>query len=116
MTRGALCSRQLRIEGPMKIEVLYFENCPNYLPAVDRLRTVLNQEGLPAEVSQIEVREASEAKALKFFGSPTIRINGLDIDAESRAVTETGFACRRYSGGLPSEEMIRAAIREAREH
>jgi hypothetical protein len=99
----------------MKIEVLYFEDCPNYLPAVDRLRTVLRQEGLPAEVSQIEVRDASAAKAWKFFGSPTIRINGLDIDAESRAVTETGFACRRYPGGLPSEEMIRAALREARE-
>jgi hypothetical protein len=99
----------------MKIEVLYFEDCPNYLPAMDRLRTVLRQEGLPAEVSQIEVRDASAAKAWKFFGSPTIRINGLDIDAESRTVTETGFACRRYSGGLPSEEMIRAALREARE-
>jgi hypothetical protein len=73
------------------------------------------QEGLPAEVSQIEVRDASAAEAWKFFGSPTIRINGLDIEAESRTVTETGFACRRYSGGLPSEEMIRAALREARE-
>ncbi len=25
----------------MKIEVLYFEGCPNYLPVVGRLRTVL---------------------------------------------------------------------------
>jgi hypothetical protein len=99
----------------MKIEVLYVEDCPNYLPALDRLRTVLRQEGLPVELSQIEVRDASAAKAWKFFGSPTIRINGLDIDAESRAIAETGFACRRYPGGLPSEEMILAALREARE-
>lgn len=99
----------------MKIEVLYFEDCPNYLPVVDRLKTLLRQEGLPAEVSGIEVKDASAAKALRFFGSPTIRINGLDIETDSRTVTETGFACRRYSGGLPSEEMIRAALREARE-
>jgi hypothetical protein len=98
----------------MKIEFLYFRDCPHYLPALHRLRAVLRQEGLPAEVSEIDVKDASAARALKFFGSPTIRINGLDIDADSRTVTETGFACRRYPGGLPSEEMIRAALREAR--
>jgi hypothetical protein len=99
----------------MRIEVLYFEGCPNYLPTVDRLETILRQEGLPAEVAAIEVKDESAARALKFFGSPTIRVNALDIEADSRDVKETGFACRRYSGGLPSEEMIRAALKEARE-
>lgn len=98
----------------MKIEVLYFEGCPNYLPAVDRLRTVLAREGLRAELIEIAVKDDSDAKALKFFGSPTIRVNGLDIEASSRQVSETGFACRCYPGGLPSEEMIRAAVREDR--
>jgi hypothetical protein len=59
------------------------------------------------------VRDESAAKKLKFFGSPTIRINGLDIEASSRQINETGFACRCYPGGLPSEKMIRAAVREA---
>jgi hypothetical protein len=99
----------------MRIEVLYFEDCPNHLPAMALLRTVLHQAGLLAEVSEIQVRDAAAAKTLKFFGSPTIRINGLDIDSDSRTMTETGFACRRYSGGLPSEEMIRAALTEASE-
>jgi hypothetical protein len=99
----------------MKIEVLYFEDCPHYLPTMDCLRAVLRQEGLRAEVSEIEVKDAAAAKAWNFFGSPTIRINGLDIDADSGTVTKTGFACRRYPGGLPSPEMIRAALREARE-
>jgi Domain of unknown function (DUF2703) len=98
----------------MIIEVLYFEGCPNYLLAVDRLRTVLAREGLRAELIEIEVKDDSDAKALKFFGSPTIRVNGLDIEASSRQVSETGFACRCYPGGLPSEEMIRAAVREDR--
>lgn len=100
----------------MKIEVLYFEGCPNYLPAVGRLRTVLEREGVRAELIEIEVKDDSDAKALKFFGSPTIRVNGLDIEASSRQATETGFACRRYPGALPSEEMIRAAFREAQGH
>jgi hypothetical protein len=98
----------------MTIEVLYFEGCPNYRPAVERLRTVLRQEGLPVDISQIEVNDDSTARALKFIGSPTIRVNGLDIEADSRSVTETGLACRRYAGGLPSEEIIRVALREAR--
>jgi hypothetical protein len=99
----------------MRIEVLYLEDCPNYMPAMDCLKTVLRQEALSAEISQVEVKDASTARALNFFGSPTIRINGLDIDPNSRAVTQTGFACRRYPGGLPSEEMIRTALREALE-
>jgi hypothetical protein len=99
----------------MRIEVLYVEDCPKHVPAVNRLIAVLRQEGLRAEVSEIEVKDPSSAKVLKFFGSPTIRVNGIDIDVEARTVTEAAFACRRYPDGLPSEEMIRAALREALE-
>ena len=98
----------------MKIEVLYFEGCPNYRPAVERLRKVLRQEGLPGEVQEIEVKNEADAERLKFIGSPTIRVDGLDIDVEARRAEQASFACRRYPGGLPSEEMIRNALREAR--
>ena len=97
----------------MKVEVLYFEGCRNFLPTVERLKAVLRHAGLPMEVSEIEVRDTSAAKALKFFGSPTIRVNGMDIEVDSRSIADTGLACRRYLGGLPSEEMIRTALREA---
>lgn len=99
----------------MKIEVLYFEGCPNYLPAVDRLEAVLRQEGFETDIARIEVdvNDEAAARTLQFFGSPTIRINGLDIEAEARNIAQAGFACRRYAGGAPSEEMIRAALRKA---
>lgn len=97
----------------MNIEVLYFEGCPNHPPVVDRLKNVLRQEGLRAQIHEIKVQGEFAAKALNFFGSPTIRVNGLDIEADARDVSQTGFACRRYSGGLPSEEMIRSTLREA---
>lgn len=98
----------------MRVEVLYLEGCPNYLPAVCRLKTILRKEGLELEVFEIEVKDEVAAKKLNFFGSPTIRINGLDIEADMRDAKETGLACRRYAGGLPSEEMIRSAVKEAR--
>ena len=83
----------------MRIEVLYFDGCPNHSPTMDRLRTVLAGEGLQVEVFEIEVREESAARELKFFGSPTIRVNGLDIEASSRQVSATGLACRCYPAG-----------------
>jgi hypothetical protein len=97
----------------VKIEVLYFDGCPNHASTVDRLKAVLRQAGLPTDVSEIEVRDEAAAKRLQFFGSPTIRVNGFDIETNSRDVKDTGFACRHYPGGLPSEEMIRAALKEA---
>jgi hypothetical protein len=99
----------------MKIEVLYLDGCPNYAPALERLRAVLLREGLPAEISEIVVKDESAANALKFIGSPTIRVDGLDIEPASRNVEDTGFACRRYPAGIPSEEMIRLALREAQD-
>lgn len=98
----------------MKIEVLFFEGCPNHLPAAERVRAVLERENVAAEIVAVEVKDESAARALAFPGSPTIRVNGLDIEPAVRGSTETGFACRRYAGGLPSEEAIRAAVREAR--
>ena len=97
----------------MRIEILYIAGCPNYSPSLARLRNVLHEEGVSADLSEIEVKDDAAAKALNFIGSPTIRVNGLDIEVESRAVNEPAFACRRYAGGAPSETMIRSALREA---
>ena len=98
----------------MKVEVFYFQGCPNHGPAVERVKSLLKQQGIAAELAEIEVFDAEAAKVVGFIGSPTIRVNGLDIDPASRAFTETGFACRWYTGGIPSEEMIRNALCEAR--
>jgi len=98
----------------MRIEVLYFEGCPNYLAAVERLKRVLREEGFDEHVSSIEVRDEESARSLNFLGSPTIRINGNDIEHDARTSADVGLACRRYSGGLPPEDMIRAALLETR--
>ena len=99
----------------MKIEVLYFEGCPNQGAAVGSVREVLRQEGLEsAVVEQIEVPDAERARQWKFLGSPSIRVNGRDIEPGAREDQGFGYMCRTYQGGLPSEELIRRAIREAR--
>jgi hypothetical protein len=66
----------------MKVEVLYFEGCPNHVPAVERVREALQSENETADVQEIEVRTQGEAESLGFLGSPSVRINGLDIEPE----------------------------------
>jgi hypothetical protein len=90
----------------MKVEVFYFEGCPNHKPAVERVKAVLKQQGIAVELTEIEVPDLEAARAVGFIGSPTIRVNGLDIDPGSGIVTETGFACRYYEGGMVANSKI----------
>lgn len=97
----------------MKVEIFYFEGCPNHKPASERVREVIHEEGISADVDEIEVPNQEAAKEVGFLGSPTIRVDGVDIEPASRNSKDIGFACRCYPGGLPEAEMIRAALREA---
>src|SRR5713226_4365903 len=102
----------------MKIEVLYFDGCPNHKPAVERVQQSLREEGVFAEVQEVNVSDASIAQKVGFLGSPSVRVNGLDVEPEARAAREYGMMCRTYSvdgrrEGLPSREVLRQAIREA---
>ena len=101
----------------MKIEVLYFDGCPNHKPAIERVRQVLAEEGLSAEVLEVIVSEPSIAQKVGFLGSPSIRVNGLDVEPEARRGRAYGMMCRTYAvngrrEGLPSHEMLRQAMRE----
>lgn len=99
----------------MKIEVLYVANCPNHAVALDRLREVLSDEGFQEHVSQILVGDAAVARFLKFAGSPTIRVDGHDVDPHGEHAASFGIMCRLYSdgGGAPSKHSLRAAIDKA---
>jgi len=96
----------------MTIEVLYFEGCPNHRPTVDRVREILERLGLEKEVVEVEIRGLEDARHLKFLGSPSVRVDGVDIEPAARTRTDYGFACRTYSegGGMPSAQMIEEAV------
>jgi hypothetical protein len=101
----------------MKVEVLYVTDCPSHVPTVRLLQDVLAAGGIKAEITEVLIVDAQMASELKFRGSPTIRINGLDIAGES---SDTGtFACRLYLGshqiGVPPIEMVWHALSRARE-
>jgi len=68
----------------MKIEVLYFKDCPNYMPTLDRVRAILAQEDISDVVLEIEIKDESTARSVGFPGSSTVRINGEDIEPTMR--------------------------------
>jgi hypothetical protein len=102
-----------RSHKEMKVEVLYFEGCPNHLPTLERIRKVLDEERCDVEVREIPVPDLETAQSVRFLGSPTVRVNGNDIEPAARERMDFGLMCRRYAGGVPSLELIRNAIRSA---
>jgi|SRR5271156_4502375 len=100
----------------MNIEVLYVPNCPNHAVALERLREILAGEGLEAHFNEVLVSSAAMAYSLRFPGSPTIRINGHDIEQEGETAL-FGLMCRLYAdgNGAPSHKRLRDAIRRARD-
>jgi hypothetical protein len=98
------------------IEVLYFEGCPNVEPTVVLARDVAAELGIDAEIRKVLLRDEADAVRLRFLGSPTVRVNGVDIDPEAVARTDYAFGCRLWGeSGVPPRELMLSAFRGATE-
>ena len=64
----------------MRIDFLFWRECPSHPEARALLREVMQERGVEAEVVEREVLTQDEAKELAFPGSPTIRVDGRDVD------------------------------------
>lgn len=99
----------------MRVSFLYYEECPSYDLALERLREVMAEESVPGEVEVFKVETEDQARQLRFVGSPTIRVDGQDIDPPSDS--RYALTCRAYRleddriSPLPSKDMIRRALR-----
>ena len=99
----------------MVIEVFYVPGCPNHQPAIDSLKDVLRSATIDALIQEIAVMDEAMASRLKFPGSPTIRIDGSDVESDRRE--SYGLACRLYSTGtgVPSREILERALVQAKD-
>ena len=89
------------------IRVLYFEGCPNWEAALAAARRAAG--GHPVETVAVSSRD--EAVRLRFLGSPTVQVDGVDVERAARDRTDFGISCRLYvAGDAPSAEMIAAAL------
>lgn len=98
----------------MIIEILYFEGCPHYEPAVELTERALQKLSTEADIIRTEVTTPEQAARLRFLGSPSIRVDGIDVQPGADARTDFGLCCRTYDGkGTPSEDAVCTAIRSA---
>lgn len=108
---GAIVSHPL-------VEVLTFEGCPHAEPTFELVARVASELGVDALVKRIDVADLDEARTYGFLGSPTIRVNGSDIEPGAHERTEPTLSCRVYlteSGlrGAPDERWLREALTAA---
>jgi hypothetical protein len=101
---------------PPRIELYWWEGCPSHPEALELLREVIAARGLDAEVELHEVLTEEHARALAFPGSPTIRVDGRDVDPAG-AGASPALTCRIYHTAdgrvspIPSREQLEEALR-----
>lgn len=101
----------------MDITLLYFNDCPNWKVADQRLATIAAANA-DVTVMRHRVKTLEEAERLSFHGSPSILVDGVDVFAGPDA--GVGLSCRVYRtpdglAGAPSIEQLRAALGVAEE-
>jgi len=98
----------------MQINLLYFDGCPSWQGGLKNLKAALSAEGMDAEIRLVQVGNNTEAERLRFLGSPSFHINGVDLWLEDRSTY--ALSCRVYSTprgmrGAPDVEMLREKLR-----
>jgi hypothetical protein len=97
----------------MRVELLYADGDPAAMPARQNLVEVLTEDAFETPIQMIAVASADDAALLDMRGSPSIRIDGQDIDADG--AERIGLYPRDYGNGpVPSKEVIRRAVERAR--
>jgi hypothetical protein len=97
----------------MRVELLYADGDPAAMPARQNLVEVLTEDAFETPIQMIAVASADDAALLDMRGSPSIRIDGQDIDPDG--ARSVGLHARDYGNGpVPSKEVIRRAVERAR--
>ncbi len=94
----------------LRMEILGFEGCPHLEAAEIAAREAIEGLGVTVEMRTILLADDREARDAGFLGSPSIRVEGRDVEGRTGPVT--GLCCRVYPGGAgaPPRWMIEAAL------
>ncbi|HQW50442.1 MAG TPA: hypothetical protein PL082_00180 [Tepidiformaceae bacterium] len=81
----------------MKIEFLYSKATGRSDQAEEALRQAIEATGVDAEVVYTEVDGMEDARDKQFLGSPSIRVEGVDVEYGDRAPDEYQSGTRYYN-------------------
>jgi len=76
---------------PLAIKVLHTEGCTATPETLELIEEVAGRTGTPIDVERILIESPEQALELKFLGSPTVLVNGLDVDPAAREHGAYGF-------------------------
>jgi hypothetical protein len=101
-----------------RVEILYFEGCPNHEPVRATVERIAGQLRVEPEIELVEVANPETALELRFLGSPTVRVNGRDVEPGAEERRDFALTCRIYRGQRgaaeqPDESWVRQALSEA---
>ena len=96
----------------MTVEILYFDGCPNYQATRTLVERVAAEMGVQPEIRMVEVTDFEAAERLRFLGSPTVRVDGRDVEPGADQRDQFMLACRVYRrddgfSGQPLEGWLR---------
>jgi hypothetical protein len=103
----------------MRVELVFFDGCPSHERLLPRVRELADQAGADLVLRCLETPQ--EAERERFLGSPTVRVDGRDVEPGASARTDYGLKCRIYrseelgQSPLPPEQWIRAALDAGRD-
>lgn len=102
----------------VKIAILFIKGCPGYTYTKKYIEEIIADEAIDAEISLIQIDNDEDARRLHFIGSPTVRVNGMDVEKGFSHTKDYGVRSRIYNvegkpSGYPSKSMIRSAIKKA---
>ncbi len=100
----------------MTVELLYFDGCPGFEDVLPRLRRLT--EGR-AELKLRQIESLADAVVERFLGSPSVRVDGQDVEPGAAERTDYGMKCRLYrtaegQSHAPASEWIRRALEGGR--
>ena len=102
-------------DGPVRIEILAREDCPSRGMAIAVVEKVVAETGVPVELEVVDMTSEAQARTRRFLGSPTVRVEGRDVDQRLNGQSEFTLADRVYRtdrglAGWPDAEWVREAL------
>jgi hypothetical protein len=85
------------MKGDMQVELLYFDGCPGYESLLPRLKELLADHAPDATFQLRAIESLEAADEHRFLGSPSVRVNGRDVEPGAGARQDFGLTCRLYT-------------------
>jgi hypothetical protein len=105
----------------MRIELLYLAECPHYEAFAEHVTHLLEDQRIASPLERVRVRNSDDAERLRFLGSPSLRVNGTDVESSAAERTDYGMQCRLYHTSMgfhrtPPDDLIVAALSHLEHH